>query len=187
MIDKGATTVWERWDGVDDDGVPHESLNHYSKGAVVSFLHRYTAGLVPTSPGYRTFAVRPRPGGGLTRVAQRLETRPGSIDVEWRADHAALRAHRRRARATVRRDRTTERPADAGRRGPSRAGRSSLSRLEEVAHRLHRGERLGQARNVEMAMGDTSDDLQLNVDTTLFERRRRTPLRTGGGRRTRTR
>ena len=86
MIDKGATTVWERWNGVDDDGVAHESLNHYSKGAVVSFLHRYTAGLVPTSPGYRTFAVRPRPGGGLGRVAQRLEARVGVIDVEWRND-----------------------------------------------------------------------------------------------------
>ena len=35
MIDRGATTVWERWDGIDEDGVPHESLNHYSKGAVV--------------------------------------------------------------------------------------------------------------------------------------------------------
>ncbi len=70
MIDRGATTMWERWNGVDDDGVPHESLNHYSKGAVVSFLHRYTAGLAPTSPGYRTFAVRPRPGGGLSRVVR---------------------------------------------------------------------------------------------------------------------
>ena len=45
MIDRGATTVWERWNGVNADGVPHESLNHYSKGAVVSFLHRYTAGI----------------------------------------------------------------------------------------------------------------------------------------------
>ena len=42
MVDRGATTVWERWNGVSADGVPHESLNHYSKGAVVSFLHRYT-------------------------------------------------------------------------------------------------------------------------------------------------
>ena len=45
MIDRGATTMWERWNGVTADGVPHESLNHYSKGAVVSFLHRYTAGI----------------------------------------------------------------------------------------------------------------------------------------------
>ena len=45
MIDRGATTVWERWDGIRPDGTPFESLNHYSKGAVVSFLHRYVAGI----------------------------------------------------------------------------------------------------------------------------------------------
>ena len=84
MIDRGATTVWERWDGVDDDGVPHDSLNHYSKAAVVSFLHRHTAGLTPTAPGYRTFEVRPRPGGGLTRVTQRLDSPHGAIEIEWR-------------------------------------------------------------------------------------------------------
>ena len=37
-----------------------------SKGAVISFLHRYTAGIRPTQPGYRTFEIRPRPGGGVT-------------------------------------------------------------------------------------------------------------------------
>jgi alpha-L-rhamnosidase len=84
MIDRGATTMWERWNGVDADDVPHESLNHYSKGAVVSFLHRHVAGLSPTSPGYRTFSVRPRPGGGLSRVSQRLDTRHGRIEIEWR-------------------------------------------------------------------------------------------------------
>ncbi len=84
MIDRGATTMWERWNGVDEHNMPHESLNHYSKGAVVSFLHRYVAGLSPTSPGYRTFAVRPRPGGGLTHVSQRLDTRHGRIEIEWR-------------------------------------------------------------------------------------------------------
>lgn len=84
MIDHGATTVWERWDGVDADGVAHDSLNHYSKAAVVSFLHRYTAGLRPTAPGYRTFEVRPRPGGRLTRAALRLDSPQGAIEIEWR-------------------------------------------------------------------------------------------------------
>jgi alpha-L-rhamnosidase len=84
MIDRGATTVWERWNGVDADGVAHESLNHYSKGAVVSFLHRHVAGLVPTSPGYRTFRVRPAPGGALTGADLRLDSPYGPILVEWR-------------------------------------------------------------------------------------------------------
>jgi alpha-L-rhamnosidase len=45
MIDRGATTVWESWEGSDAAGQPHESLNHYSKGAVIDFRHRYTAGI----------------------------------------------------------------------------------------------------------------------------------------------
>ena len=61
MIDRGATTVWERWNGVSADGVPHESLNHYSKGAVISLLHRYAAGieLLDDGPAYRRFRIRP--------------------------------------------------------------------------------------------------------------------------------
>ena len=54
MIDRGATTIWERWNGVDADGVPHESLNHYSKGAVISFLHRYIAGIELLDDARRT-------------------------------------------------------------------------------------------------------------------------------------
>ena len=64
MIDRGATTMWERWNGIDADGVPHESLNHYSKGAVISFLHRYVAGLRRLEPTWRRFRVEPMPGGG---------------------------------------------------------------------------------------------------------------------------
>ncbi|MET0908002.1 MAG: alpha-L-rhamnosidase C-terminal domain-containing protein, partial [Ilumatobacteraceae bacterium] len=59
------------------------SLNHYSKGAVISFLHRYVAGLQPLDPGYRTFAVAPRPGGRITRARTHHETPHGRIDVEW--------------------------------------------------------------------------------------------------------
>ncbi len=85
MLDRGATTVWERWNGVDADGAAQESLNHYSKGAVVSFLHRAVVGLVPTSPGYRTFRVQPRPGGGLSSASARLDSPLGPIGVSWLA------------------------------------------------------------------------------------------------------
>ena len=84
MVDRGATTMWEEWDGVDSRGVPHGSLNHYSKGAVASFLHRYVAGLRPTEPGYRAFEVRPRPGGGITWATTRHVSPYGPIEVSWR-------------------------------------------------------------------------------------------------------
>ena len=88
MIDRGATTIWERWEGFDQDGMPFESHNHYSKGAVISYFHRYIAGirLLTEHPGYRHFEVRPQPGGGLTWARASLESPHGLIEVEWRLE-----------------------------------------------------------------------------------------------------
>jgi alpha-L-rhamnosidase len=90
MVDRGATTVWERWNGVSAEGVPHESLNHYSKGAVISFLHRYTAGIELVEPAYRRFRVRPRPGGGLTSAEAAHESPYGRIEAAWRIEGGSL-------------------------------------------------------------------------------------------------
>ncbi|KUO09521.1 hypothetical protein AQJ58_24490 [Streptomyces sp. DSM 15324] len=86
MVDQGATTIWEDWNGVDDDGTPHASLNHYSKGAVVSFLHRHVAGIRPRqdSPAYRHFDVRPEPGGGLASAEAEFDSPYGRIASRWR-------------------------------------------------------------------------------------------------------
>jgi alpha-L-rhamnosidase len=82
MIDRGATTIWENWDGNDGgDG----SLNHYSKGAVISFLHDHVAGiqLLDDGPAYRRFRIAPRPGGGLTWAAAAHESPYGRIEASW--------------------------------------------------------------------------------------------------------
>jgi alpha-L-rhamnosidase len=86
MVDRGATTIWESWEGIDADGVAHESLNHYSKGAVISFLHRYVAGIQPIDGelAYRRFRVAPRPGGGITWAEAQFDSPSGHIDVSWR-------------------------------------------------------------------------------------------------------
>jgi alpha-L-rhamnosidase len=91
MVDRGSTTVWEDWNGIDEDGVPHESLNHYSKGAVISFLHRYTAGIDLVEPAYRRFRVAPRPGGGLTRAEAAHESPYGRIESAWSLDGGTFR------------------------------------------------------------------------------------------------
>ena len=84
MVDRGATTVWEEWGGVDVDGNPHASLNHYSKGAVISFLHQHVAGLQLLEPGYRRFRVAPRPGGGISSARAHHESPHGRIEVSWK-------------------------------------------------------------------------------------------------------
>ena len=88
MIDRGATTMWERWNGVSAEGIPHESLNHYSKGSVISFLHRYIAGIDllddDREPAYRRFRIRPRPGGGLTSASASHDSPYGHIASAWK-------------------------------------------------------------------------------------------------------
>jgi alpha-L-rhamnosidase len=85
MVDRGATTIWENWDGIQEDGTPIGSLNHYSKGAVVSFLHEYVAGLrvLDDGPAYRRFEIAPMPGGDLTWAEGAHESPYGRIASSW--------------------------------------------------------------------------------------------------------
>ncbi|MBO2448687.1 family 78 glycoside hydrolase catalytic domain [Actinomadura barringtoniae] len=92
MIDCGATTVWEHWDGIRDDGTPHDSLNHYSKGAVIGFLHRYVAGIRPGARGgYRHLRIEPVPGGSLTSASAAHDSPHGRIESSWSLDRDVLR------------------------------------------------------------------------------------------------
>lgn len=84
MLDRGATTVWESWDGVSSDGIPTGSLNHYSKGAVISFLHEYVAGIRPLEPGYARVEIRPTVTHRLDWASGSLETEFGTMTSSWR-------------------------------------------------------------------------------------------------------
>jgi alpha-L-rhamnosidase len=89
MINRGATTFWENWEGVDENGFG--SLNHYSKGAVVSFLHEYVAGIQIGEAGYRRFRIAPRPGGGLAWARGAHDSPHGRIESSWAIDGDELR------------------------------------------------------------------------------------------------
>ncbi len=92
MVDRGATTMWEAWDGIGADGSVRQSLNHYSKGAVASFLHRYAAGLhqAPGSAGWRRVIIEPRPGAGLTSASTSHQGPQGLIGVDWTINDGVL-------------------------------------------------------------------------------------------------
>lgn len=91
MVERGATTVWELWEGIDAEGAAHESLNHYSKGAVVSWLHHYVAGIEPCEPAYRRFRVQPRRGGGLTWAEGVHDSPYGRVESSWLDDGTTFR------------------------------------------------------------------------------------------------
>jgi alpha-L-rhamnosidase len=87
-VGKGATTVWELWDGIREDGSvnPSASLNHYSPGAIANFLHRKVAGIEATEPGYQCITIHPRPGGGLTSASATYQSAHGLIASEWKQE-----------------------------------------------------------------------------------------------------
>jgi alpha-L-rhamnosidase len=103
MIDRGATTIWEHWEGIDATGGAHASLNHYSKGAVVSFLHTHTAGIriLEGAPGYRRFLVAPMPGGGITWAEAAHDCPYGRIESSWRLEDGVLHLEVRVPAGTV--------------------------------------------------------------------------------------
>lgn len=92
MIDNGATTVWERWDGYvrgrgfQDPGM--NSFNHWAFGAVGEWLWRNVVGLNPdeAGPGYKQFVIRPRPGGGVTWAKGEYDSFRGRIACGWKME-----------------------------------------------------------------------------------------------------
>ncbi|MFZ0531038.1 MAG: alpha-L-rhamnosidase C-terminal domain-containing protein, partial [Propionicimonas sp.] len=92
MLEAGATTMWEWWDGVAADGTVRGSLNHYGKGAVAAFLHTHVAGIrLPENPGvdeagYARVRIAPVPGPTLTRAESRQQTPAGPLTVRWAID-----------------------------------------------------------------------------------------------------
>ena len=87
QIAKGATTVWESWNGDPEEEL---SLNMKMFCSTEVFFYRTLAGISPTSPGYRTIAVSPKGVGGVTNVEAEVETLSGMVAVAWQREERAF-------------------------------------------------------------------------------------------------
>lgn len=77
FVKKGATTLWERWDGSD-------SQNHIMFGDISAWMFEYLAGIKPDveNPGFKCFTVKPA-YELLDRVNASHESPYGVIKVQW--------------------------------------------------------------------------------------------------------
>ena len=82
MIKKGATTIWERWNG-DTGDISMNSFNHYAFGAVAGFLFRRVAGIAPRARGFRIFDVRPVLDPRVRRAGADYDSVMGRISTDW--------------------------------------------------------------------------------------------------------
>lgn len=93
----GATTIWERWNSVREDGRLSDrqmnSLNHYAYGSVVEWLYRYGAGIAPKVPGagFSEFDLAPHPDRRLGFLRASLEAACGRIESAWEYGEEGVR------------------------------------------------------------------------------------------------
>ncbi len=84
-VTMGATTVWERWNGMYPDGhfasAGMNSFNHYAYGSVFSWMFRRLAGISPVeaAPGYAAIRFAPAPDERIPWVRASLNTDRGTI------------------------------------------------------------------------------------------------------------
>lgn len=85
MVKQGATTVWEEYECYDENQspLPH-SFNHYSPGAVCSFLFDTVAGIKVDSENH--FVITPIPGGSLKNAKAEVMTPYGLVTSQWKRD-----------------------------------------------------------------------------------------------------
>jgi alpha-L-rhamnosidase len=122
MIAKGATTIWERWNG-DTGDIAMNSYNHYALGAICGFLFRRVAGIAPAAAGFRRIVFQPVLDARLPRGGGDYDSALGRISSRWeRQDGGGFRlALSVPANATA----TVHLPAAGGR--SLREGRQALT------------------------------------------------------------
>lgn len=90
-VTKGATTIWERWDGIKPDGSFQNkgmnSFNHYAYGAIGEWLFKEAAGINNELPGYKKIVLEPSPGGGLSYSRAFQKTLYGRVSSNWRFEN----------------------------------------------------------------------------------------------------
>ncbi|MDD6763111.1 MAG: family 78 glycoside hydrolase catalytic domain [Clostridiales bacterium] len=89
-VNHGATTIWEHWDGIKEDGsmwdAEMNSFNHYAYGAVFDWIFGVCAGInvKDDSAGYKGITIEPNPDERLGFADTSIDTRQGKVRVLWR-------------------------------------------------------------------------------------------------------
>ncbi len=84
LVEHGATTMWERWNGDQMRGDPSmNSYNHYAYGAVADWIYRYAAGIdaLPVDAGFHTIYLHPN-----------FDARLGSLDLRYQSSYGEIRS-----------------------------------------------------------------------------------------------
>ena len=88
-VNKGATTMWEHWDGIREDGsfwrADMNSFNHYAYGAVADWMYGAVCGINAdeAAPGFENVFLKPQPDRRLRYAEASIDTKYGRLSSKW--------------------------------------------------------------------------------------------------------
>ncbi len=91
-VKMGATTIWERWNGIRTDSTfepaSMNSFNHYAYGAIGDWMYRRMVGIDNSDGhiGYKHATIKPYLGMGFTHARGELQTYYGKISNGWKIE-----------------------------------------------------------------------------------------------------
>jgi alpha-L-rhamnosidase len=93
MVKKGATTIWELWNGDTADPAMNSGNHVMLVGDLTIWLYEYLAGIKPDpeQPGFKRLIMRPEPVGDLSFVKASHRSPYGLITSDWNRDGSKFR------------------------------------------------------------------------------------------------
>ncbi len=86
-VNLGATTIWERWNSLDEQGkvsgTGMNSLNHYAYGSVSEFLYAYVGGIRSGKDGFHEALIAPEIYGKFNYVRCTYQSAWGRYRCDW--------------------------------------------------------------------------------------------------------
>jgi len=95
-VKMGATTIWERWNGIRPDSsfepASMNSFNHYAYGAIGDWMYRVMVGIdtYEDGVGYQHIKIQPHIGGNFSFASASLKTYYGTVSSGWKITNNAL-------------------------------------------------------------------------------------------------
>ena len=86
MVEQGATTVWELWNGNTADPAMNSGNHVMQIGDLAVWMYEYLGGIRadPENPGFKHAIIRPYPAGDLTFVTGTHKTMYGALGSSWK-------------------------------------------------------------------------------------------------------
>mgnify|MGYP004615399017 FL=1 len=88
-VKQGATTVWERWNGIDENGEfenpDMNSFNHFAYGSVFGWIYNCALGIKPTEDGtgYSKIKIEPTIDERIPEMHVKMKTVRGILTAEY--------------------------------------------------------------------------------------------------------